>query len=226
MPKVHVYPGPRVPGAARPARGRRRPRALRRARPVHRRRYLITVHGPLNPAVDPRRPPVEVNAVLHRLDSGRLQPTRAVRAVPRAGLRADRAAARLHRRPHPGRLDAGTAGHRRASRRPGAVPRRDVPRPARAADRQDDGRAVPRGLRPDGQDPRVRRRAGPVPHRGHHRPVRPAAGDGRRAEGLPAGHDRVLPGPHQHQDDHRRRAARRDRRGDAAGHRAVVDPRA
>ena len=40
-------------------------------------RYLVTVHGPLNPAVDPAAAMVEVTAVLHRLASGRLRPTHA-----------------------------------------------------------------------------------------------------------------------------------------------------
>ena len=38
-------------------------------------RYLVTVHGPLNPAVDQAAAMVEVTAVLHRLESGRLRPT-------------------------------------------------------------------------------------------------------------------------------------------------------
>lgn len=36
-------------------------------------RYLVTVHGPLNPAIDQSTAMVEVNAVLGRLESGRLQ---------------------------------------------------------------------------------------------------------------------------------------------------------
>ncbi len=40
-------------------------------------RYLVTVHGPLNPAVDPAAATVEVDAVLSRLISGKLKPTRA-----------------------------------------------------------------------------------------------------------------------------------------------------
>jgi magnesium transporter len=38
-------------------------------------RYLITVHGPANPAVDPAVPLRETRAVLGRIESGRLQPT-------------------------------------------------------------------------------------------------------------------------------------------------------
>ena len=37
-------------------------------------RYLVTVHGPLNPAVDQAAAMVEVNAVLGRLTSGKLKP--------------------------------------------------------------------------------------------------------------------------------------------------------
>jgi magnesium transporter len=40
-------------------------------------RYLVTVHGPLNPAVDPSAAKVEVDAVLGRLASGKLKPHRA-----------------------------------------------------------------------------------------------------------------------------------------------------
>lgn len=40
-------------------------------------RYLVTVHGPLNPAVDPASAMVEVDTVLARLQSGKLRPTKA-----------------------------------------------------------------------------------------------------------------------------------------------------
>jgi Mg2+ and Co2+ transporter CorA len=40
-------------------------------------RYLVTVHGPLNPAVDPAAATVEVDAVLGRLTSGKLKPSKA-----------------------------------------------------------------------------------------------------------------------------------------------------
>jgi len=40
-------------------------------------RYLVTVHGPLNPAVDQSSAMVEVNAVLARLNSGKLKPDKA-----------------------------------------------------------------------------------------------------------------------------------------------------
>ena len=41
-------------------------------------RYLVTVHGPLNPAVDPAAAMVEVTAVLHRLESRPVTPGRGV----------------------------------------------------------------------------------------------------------------------------------------------------
>ena len=37
-------------------------------------RYLVTVHGPLNPALDPEVALVETRAVVRRLESGRLRP--------------------------------------------------------------------------------------------------------------------------------------------------------
>ena len=37
-------------------------------------KFLITTHGPLNPAVDPEKAQVEVKALLNRLKSGRLHP--------------------------------------------------------------------------------------------------------------------------------------------------------
>jgi Mg2+ and Co2+ transporter CorA len=38
-------------------------------------RYLVTVHGPINPAVDPRVTQIETGDVLRRLETGRLHPT-------------------------------------------------------------------------------------------------------------------------------------------------------
>jgi magnesium transporter len=40
-------------------------------------RYLVTLHGPLNPAVEQKAAMVEVNSVLARLASGKLQPANA-----------------------------------------------------------------------------------------------------------------------------------------------------
>lgn len=38
-------------------------------------RFLVTVHGPLNPAVDPAQALVETESVLHRIREGRFRPT-------------------------------------------------------------------------------------------------------------------------------------------------------
>jgi magnesium transporter len=37
--------------------------------------FLVTVHGPLNPAVDPAKAQVETDAALRRMESGRFRPT-------------------------------------------------------------------------------------------------------------------------------------------------------
>ena len=87
------------------------------------------------------RPGSRSPSLLHRLRGGPAAPegrptscpTRLVSALT-GRLRNYTAA------PDPGRVEARTAGHRRASRRSGAVPGRDVPGQARAADGRDDGR--------------------------------------------------------------------------------------
>ena len=115
VPKVHVYPGHVFLVLHAPYAGK--------AGHVHYieldqfigTNYLVTVHGPLNPAVDPAAATVEVTSLLHRLRGGQAAPDGALRAVPRAGVRAHRPAAELHRDPDPGRLAAGATGHRRSS---------------------------------------------------------------------------------------------------------------
>lgn len=75
VPKVHVYPGHVFLVLHAPEGGK--------AGHVHYieldqfigPRYLVTVHGPMNPAVDPAAAAVEVQAVLHRLEAGRMHPT-------------------------------------------------------------------------------------------------------------------------------------------------------
>lgn len=74
VPKVHVYPDHVFVVLHAPELGA--------AGHVHYveldqfigRTYLVTVHGPLNPAVDPSAAMVEVRAVLGRIESGRLRP--------------------------------------------------------------------------------------------------------------------------------------------------------
>jgi len=74
VPKVHVYPGHVFLVLHAPVGGK--------AGHVHYieldqfvgENYLVTVHGPLNPAVDPAAARVEVQSLLHRLEEGRLRP--------------------------------------------------------------------------------------------------------------------------------------------------------
>ena len=74
VPKVHVYPGYVFLVLHAPFAGN--------AGHVHYieldqfvgHNYLVTVHGPLNPAVDPAAATVEVTSLLHRLQEGRLHP--------------------------------------------------------------------------------------------------------------------------------------------------------
>src|SRR3954471_23035425 len=57
-------------------------------------RFLVTVHGPLNPVVDPAEALVETSGVLHRIDSGRFAPASPAElsyAVSSAGARRQRA---------------------------------------------------------------------------------------------------------------------------------------
>ena len=108
-------------------------------------RYLVTVHGPLNPAVDQASAMVEVDTVLGRLTSGKLKPDRGLRAFLRPADRVDRAPARLHRGADQRCLEARTARHRRPSRRSRIVSRRDVSGAARSAHGQHHVRAEPRG---------------------------------------------------------------------------------
>lgn len=77
VPKVHAYPGHVFLVLHAPLAGA--------AGHVHYiemdlfigERFLVTVHGPLNPAADPAAARVEVDVVLRRLESGRLHPERA-----------------------------------------------------------------------------------------------------------------------------------------------------
>jgi len=74
VPKVHVYPGHVFLVLHAPFAGK--------AGHVHYieldqfvgENFLVTVHGPLNPAADPEAASVEVTSLLHRLESGRLRP--------------------------------------------------------------------------------------------------------------------------------------------------------
>ena len=121
-------------------------------------RYLVTVHGPLNPAVDPAAAMVEVTAVLHRLESGRLRPTHAYElshALVSALTGRLRDYTAVLTRDVWALEQRVTAGHL-------GDPEQFLDEMFRARHGlltvQDHGRAVPRGVRPDGQDPRLRHR--------------------------------------------------------------------
>ena len=189
------------------------------------RNFLVTVHGPLNPAVDPRRPRSRCTSLLHRLRGGQAAPDGSPTSCRTALVSALTGRLRnytavltqdvwqLEQRVTAGHLgdpeqfleEMFRARHGLLTVETMAALSREVY--ARMAKIEAFGPGRGRSAR------------------GHRRPVRPAAGDGARAEGLPAGHHRVLPGPDEHQDDHRRRAAGGDRRGHPADHRPVVDPR-
>ena len=108
-------------------------------------RYLVTVHGPLNPAVDQASARVEVDTVLGRLTSGKLKPDRAFELsyalLTSLTARLRGYTAELTK----GGLETRTARHRRPSRRSRIVSRRDVPGAARSAHGQHHVRAEPRG---------------------------------------------------------------------------------
>ena len=72
-------------------------------------RYLVTVHGPVNPAVDPAAAQVETDAVAARLDGGRFAPAVRPRAVDGDRLGADRADARPPQRPDDRRCGASSS---------------------------------------------------------------------------------------------------------------------
>lgn len=61
-------------------------------------RFLVTVHRPLNPAVNQAAAMDEVDALLGRLRSGKLKPETAFEPFPRPGAGVRGAAAHLHRR--------------------------------------------------------------------------------------------------------------------------------
>ena len=186
--------------------------------------YLVTVHGPINAAVDPQVALLETRAVVGRLERGRLKPATsydlsyAIVSALTGRLRdylgeLTREVWKLEQRVTGGHMGNpedfleelfGTRHGLLTVRTMATLSREVYGRMAKLE---------------------ALRRGGPAPAGRRGGPVRPDLHDGRRAEGLPAGRDRVLPDPHQHEDDDRRGTARRDRRRDAAGHRALVDPR-
>jgi magnesium transporter len=74
VPKLHVYPGHVFVVLHAPETGHRGHVHYVELDQFVGTRFLVTVHGPLNPAVDPASARVETDAVAHRLDAGRLRP--------------------------------------------------------------------------------------------------------------------------------------------------------
>jgi Mg2+ and Co2+ transporter CorA len=77
VPKVHVYPGHVFVVLHAPERGARGHVHYIELDQFIGPGWLITVHGPLNPAVAPEVAVVETRAVARRLETGRLHPTSA-----------------------------------------------------------------------------------------------------------------------------------------------------
>ena len=74
VPKVHVYPGYVFLVLHAPLSGKSGHVHYIELDQFVGQNYLVTVHGPLNPAVDPAAARVEVTSMLHRLQEGRLRP--------------------------------------------------------------------------------------------------------------------------------------------------------
>jgi len=74
VPKVHVYPGHVFLVLHAPFAGQSGHVHYIELDQFVGTNYLVTVHGPLNPAVNPEVSTVEVQSLLHRLESGRLRP--------------------------------------------------------------------------------------------------------------------------------------------------------
>jgi Mg2+ and Co2+ transporter CorA len=74
VPKAHVYPDHTLVVLHAPQPGKGGHVHYVELDQLVGRRYLVTVHGPVNPAVDPAAMYVETAAVAGRLDEGRLRP--------------------------------------------------------------------------------------------------------------------------------------------------------
>jgi Mg2+ and Co2+ transporter CorA len=75
VPKMHAYPDHVFVVLHTPERGERGHVHYVELDQFVGRNYLVTVHGPVNPAVAPEAPLRETGAVLRRLRGGRLRPT-------------------------------------------------------------------------------------------------------------------------------------------------------
>lgn len=74
LPTVHAYADHYFLTVHRPLLGRAGHVHMLELDLIVSTRYLVTVHGPLNPAVDPREALTETSAVMGRINSGRFKP--------------------------------------------------------------------------------------------------------------------------------------------------------
>ena len=186
-------------------------------------RFLVTVHGPLNPKVPLEAALRETQAVAERMERGRLQPTSPfgltyaiVSSIARreaalageiarqVGLLEQRVMAASDEEPQEFLTELFTARHelltiRTMAAQGGEIYRRAIKLTTFAPPERAEADEGPAG------------------------PVRERRLDQPGSAGLPDGGHRVLPGPHRHQDDHRCRTAGGDRRGHPADHSDVVD---
>lgn len=75
VPKIHVYPGYLFLVLHAPEAGKDGHVHYIELDQFVGPNYLVTVHGPINPAADPVVTTVEVESLLHRVESGRLEPS-------------------------------------------------------------------------------------------------------------------------------------------------------
>ena len=114
--------------------------------------FLVTVHGPLNPVVDPQEALVETEAVLRRIQSGPVPSVVPRTSCPSPSPRGWRAVSATMITQVAEKLP-GLERHVMDSRlkRPRGAARADVPDPPRADHHPHDGRAVQRRLGPAGR---------------------------------------------------------------------------
>jgi Mg2+ and Co2+ transporter CorA len=75
VPKMHAYPDHVLVVLHTPERGERGHVHYVELDQIIGRNYVVTVHGPINPAVKPEVALRETNAVLRRIETGRLRPS-------------------------------------------------------------------------------------------------------------------------------------------------------
>jgi hypothetical protein len=221
VPKLHVHPDHAFVVLHAPERGARGHVRYIELDQFVGTNWLLTVHGPINPVVPLEAAYVETGSVARKLDGGRLRPNRACE------LSASVVTALTNRlRDFLTELTQEvwslerqvTGGHMGDPEvfleelfgvRHGLLAVRTMA----ALSREVYGRMCRLSV------------FGPGARRSWRTCRSSSAGSphGRQPARVPAGRDRVLPDQDRHQDDHRGGATGRDRRGDAAHHRALVD---